>query len=289
MKILLSLILVFLTTPLFGEDRLNVRPSWSGSWYNPEQSGHGINVQILDEERTVFYWYTYDQDGKPFGLEALGATSEFSWVFPSGHYPAGIRVEATAYYHEGMIFGEFDPATKSKQEWGTIVLDFLYDSCNGARMEWYPVMAGFSQGSTYLRRLTTLPELDCVSGDWYWGDYDEDWQVQFGFDAEHKYPVETVVTFYPDFPDNPTLTFEFVDETGCLWSGQVYYFWGIVRADWDSQCGATAESVNGDRYFEYELCNSADECVRKDLVMIFDPDNNPRQQNVEGETLIFSR
>jgi hypothetical protein len=284
MKILLSLILVFLTTPLFGEDRLNVRPSWSGSWYNPDQSGHGINVQILDEDRTVIYWYTYDLDGKPFWLAALGFNSEFSLVTPSGHYPWGIRVEATAYYHEGMIFSEFDPVTKSKQEWGTIVLDFQYISCNYASMEWYPVMEGFSQGSTYLTRLTTLNELDCVFGDWWFGDYDEDWEVQFGFDAEHKYPVETVVTFYPDFPHDPHLAFEFVDETGCLWSGQVsnsyLIYRGTIRANWNSQCGAPAESVHGDRYFEYELCNSVDECVRKDLVMIFED---------AGETLIFSR
>ena len=40
MKILLSLLLGFSTASVFGDDA-NVRPSWSGSWFNPEQSGHG--------------------------------------------------------------------------------------------------------------------------------------------------------------------------------------------------------------------------------------------------------
>lgn len=279
MKILLSLIFAFSTAPVFGDfflfrdDYPNVRPSWSGSWFNPEQSGHGISVEILDEERTIIYWYTYDVDGKPFWLMAQGINSG---IHLTGMFIPYIRVEATAYYHEGMVYGEFDPATKNQQEWGTIVLDLPYWECNHAHMEWYPVMEGFSQGATDLVRLTTLYELDCVDSQ----DKAGNWEVQFGFDAEHKYQVEIVATPNPE-PEPPTLSFEFLDETDCLWSGQLSHGF-IFSADWGNQCGAAAveHSANGIHFFEYRLCDSENECVRKDEVMIFEDD---------GETLIFSR
>ena len=291
MKILLSLILVFSPASVFGDlpsdfyDVFNVRPSWSGSWFNPEQSGHGINVEILDEERAVIYWYTYDLEGNPLWLTALGSNSQVDLVpwGPLGPGPQGIRVEATAYYHEGMLYGKFDPATNNRQEWGTIVLVFPYDSCNTAQMEWYPVMEGFSQGSTHLSRLTSLYELDCVHGPYSSGrlyDTSGNWEVQFGFDAERKYPVEIVATPNPEIPDHPFLTFEFIDETDCLWSGQVGFSFG-VHAEWGNQCGADAEEhVSWGLYFyEYKLCDSENECVRKDEVMIFGYE----------EYLIFSR
>ena len=280
MRILLSLFFVLSTASVFGDLSLNVRPSWSGSWFNPEQSGHGINVEILDEDRTLIYWYTYDRHGKPVWLVAEGVNSSVfnSPVFSSDLPFPGIRVEATAYYLEGMVFGEFDPATNNQQEWGTIVLDFAYWECNHARMEWYPVMVGFSQGSTDLVRLTTLYGLDCV----YMQGTAGNWEVQFGFDAEHKYQVEIVATPNPEIPELPNLSFEFFDETDCLWSGQVYRGFGMYSADWGNQCEATAvENVGSGGYlFEYKLCDSENECVRKDEVMIFED---------EGEYLIFSR
>jgi hypothetical protein len=285
MKILLTLILVFSTASAFGElpsyldDYPNVRPSWSGSWYNPDQSGHGINVEFLDEKRTVIYWYTYDLDGNPLWLAALGSNSQVS-LAPGGDLgpgPQGIRVEATAYYHEGMMYGEFDPATNDKQKWGTIVLVFPYDRCDYAHMEWYPVMEGFSQGSVALERLTAPSGLDCAQKQ----DTAGDWEVQFGFDAEYKHQVDIVATPNQEIPHLPFLTFAFFDETDCLWSGQVHRAFGL-RADWGSQCGTTATEHAGPglHFYEYKLCDSENECVRKDEVMIF--------RDEEGY-LIFSR
>ena len=102
--------------------------------------------------------------------------------------------------------------------------------------------------------------------------------MQFGFDAEHKYQVELVALPNP-VPEPPL--FEFLDENDCLWSGQLFRGWLLV-ADWGNQCGETAVeySGNGIYLFEHKLCNSENECVRKDEVMIFED---------EGEYLIFSR
>lgn len=279
MKVLITLLFIFSTTSLFGDDT-NIRPSWSGAWFNPDQLGHGISVEVLDDEHTVFFWYTYDQDGNPFWLIAQGVNSE---LVLTGLFIPHIRVEAIAYYHEGMIWDEFDPATKIQQEWGTIILDFPWWQCDRAHMEWFPTMEGFTHGATDLVRLTTLYGLDCVESQGPSGS----WEVQFGFDAGLKYPVEVVPLAEPVgfvFPDS---SFEFVDETGCLWSGhirngQMLDYWLVKEADWGNQCGDATVQLSGPgrRYFEYKLCDSADECVWKDEVMIFED---------EGEYLIFSR
>jgi len=190
--------------------------------------------------------------------------------------------EATAYYYEGMIWGEFDPTTKIQQEWGTIILDFPWWGCNVAHMAWFPTMEGFTQGETDLVRLTSLYGRDCAEPQ----DHGN-WEVQFGFDADLKYPVAVVPSSEPEEFVFPDLIFEFVDETGCLWSGYLHNgqdadYWHIQEADWGNQCGdATVQhSGTGREYFEYKLCDSENVCVWKDEVMIFED---------EGEYLIFSR
>ena len=274
MKALFALLLIFSAASLFG-DTANVRPSWSGAWYNPDQPGHGISVEILDDERTVFFWFTYDLDGEPIWLIAEGVNSEISLT---GMFIPHIRVEATAYYYEGMIFGEFEPATNTKQEWGTIFVDFPNWQCDQAHMEWHPVMEGFSHGSTDLVRLTSIYGMDCVEPQ----DIPGNWEVQFGLDSELKYPVEIVRTPNQEDPGMSDLVFEFFDETDCLWSGEIFTGFGLIGAEWSNQCGATVVEHDGagKRYYEYRLCDASKECTWKDEVMVFDD---------EGDLLIFSR
>jgi hypothetical protein len=276
MKIIFALLLVFSSVSVFCDSK-NIRPSYSGTWYNIDQSGHGISVEVLNDERTLFFWYTYDLDGNPVWLTALGENSEVSRQ-EYGFIPL-IRVEATAYYNEGMIWGEFDPLKKTQQEWGMIVLDFPYSECDRAHMEWFPTMEGFTQGAADLVRLTSLLELDCAEPQGLEGI----WEVQFGYDAEVRSPVEVVATPNPETGMTDDL-FEFFDIDGCLWSGEIASGWGLIYAEWGNQCGANPvnHSGGGTMYFEHMLCNSESECARKDEVMIFEDED-------EGDFLIFSR
>lgn len=46
------------------EVTINITNDLNGSWYWPENSGQGIDFQILDEGNTIAgYWYTYEQEG----------------------------------------------------------------------------------------------------------------------------------------------------------------------------------------------------------------------------------
>ncbi|MFC1695181.1 hypothetical protein ACFL1C_03520 [Pseudomonadota bacterium] len=84
----------------------------SGSWYNSNQSGHGLSVEVLSAERTIFYWYVYNPDGEPTFLVADGVNN-------------GDSVNATVYHQAGMKWGEFDPTANHQIVWGNATLQLL--------------------------------------------------------------------------------------------------------------------------------------------------------------------
>ena len=77
-----------------------VGTAYSGSWFNPEQSGHGISFEYgeLDDGSpyVIAFWYVYDNLGNPIFLVGQGE-------------PAGNTVALDMYAPYGMRFGDFDP------------------------------------------------------------------------------------------------------------------------------------------------------------------------------------
>jgi hypothetical protein len=125
---------------------VQVRPEHSGSWYNPEQSGHGFSIEVISQERSIAFWYTYDQEGKPIFLFADGTNIEN-------------EIQATVYYFEGMIWGEFEPDDNQRQEWGTLEIEF--HDCQNATLTYNPTMPGFSAGEMPLFHLASNEHLRC--------------------------------------------------------------------------------------------------------------------------------
>lgn len=168
MKVLLLTTFAFL---LLNNAGAEVRPEYSGAWYSPDQSGHGLSIEVLDETRSVAFWYTYTQDGHPTFLLADGVNT-------------GNEILAKVYHHEGMIWGEFDPASLQQQEWGT--LGIVFHDCMSASLNWDFTMSGYGSGSLPLSRLSFIQGMGCnetggpdqqatplmaeLAGDWsaYW-------------------------------------------------------------------------------------------------------------------------
>lgn len=98
-----------------------IGPAHSGSWYWPEQSGHGFSMEFGEQfdgsPLAVIYWYTYDVLGNPLFMIGTGT-------------PAGNRVEIDFISPVGMIFGEFDPDTVLRENGGSAVFEFA-DRDNG--------------------------------------------------------------------------------------------------------------------------------------------------------------
>lgn len=101
---------------LFQSAAFAIGPTYSGSWYNPEQSGHGFSLEysLLDDGTPVVvaYWYVYDTEGNPIFLVGQGEPEEGNTV----------TLEFVAPH--GMKFGEFDPGQVIREDGGTGVFTF---------------------------------------------------------------------------------------------------------------------------------------------------------------------
>ena len=119
----------------------------SGSWYNPEQSGHGLNLEFLADKRLVGYWYTFDANGVPV------------WLFLHGTYGAtDARVEALEV--EGGFFPPaFDPEMITKSSWGSI--EFSFSDCSHASMSWDTDHPLFSSGEMEILKISPDVGIPC--------------------------------------------------------------------------------------------------------------------------------
>lgn len=130
----------------------DIDKTFTGSWYKPEQSGHGFSVEVLPDGRAVIYWYVYNPDGTPTFLVAIGDI-------------AGDTVHADVYHQTGMPFGTFDNSNLVQTHWGT--LDFTVHTCSSATLEYSSTMSidgqPFGSGSIDLTRLSSVAGLKCTA------------------------------------------------------------------------------------------------------------------------------
>ena len=99
----------------------SISQHFTGSWFNPNQNGHGISLEVLDDNRVVFYWYIYNPDGTPTFLIAIG------------EYEGG-TITATAYHHTGMTWGVFDEDDVVQTVWGELQL--VFSDCNNVTLNY---------------------------------------------------------------------------------------------------------------------------------------------------------
>ncbi len=124
----------------------------SGGWYNPAQSGHGLSIEILDEQRAIALWYVYDPQGNPVHLYIDGTIE-------------GRSIKGPAYYSSGMRFGSFNPAEHQLSPWGRVEIEFF--DCDHARLTYDglpPAGASYGTGSIELTRLLALAGHSCRLG-----------------------------------------------------------------------------------------------------------------------------
>lgn len=126
-----------------------LKPELTGSWYNPAQDGHGFNFQALDDTTLLVFWYTYDGDGNSTFL--LG-TLLFDEV--TGEY-AGILQRT-----DGMVFGDFDPGTVTRTDWGTLSVAFA--GCDDATVTWQSSEPDFADVTIPIQRLTRTNLFTCI-------------------------------------------------------------------------------------------------------------------------------
>jgi hypothetical protein len=144
----------------------NYYPELSGLWYNKNQSGHGLQLEVIKSNGSaILYasWYVV-KDGEPIWLTGTG---------PLNKDLAFVDLSIT----NGNAFPPaYNPDTIEIQPWGT--LRFEFSDMNHAQMNWSTDVDGFSNGSIDLTRLTTLASVQksddsidaCLSGTFYNSD-----------------------------------------------------------------------------------------------------------------------
>ena len=252
-----AIIPILLLPLVFGLTHADIRPEHSGAWYNPDQPGHGLSIEVLDDERTIAFWFTYKPDGSPMFLEFNGINQDHT-------------VTGLAYYNEGMIWRQFDPATLSKKVWGEISIEFL--GCNSAVLTWSSSVEGYGDGQVELERLTYLSGLEC---DDVVAELTGEWQVDFidegGFAYEGGGPYLVTV--------DANGAFEYYDALHCLWEGHIHVK-SIERGQLtarlgSSTCAWTVPMLNalGSYYPNgVTFCSSGGSCVSYDQAMTLESD-----------------
>lgn len=145
-------------------DGLVIDATWSAHWYPPERSGEGWTLEILDAQRALLYWFTYDEEGKQRWLTAGGTIAGDRIDFP----------ELVVTY--GGRFGpDFDPDDVVREVVGDASLRFT--DCNNGTIDY----RAFGEEQVFaIRRLTNTVQLECEgprnpdtvghagqSGSWY--------------------------------------------------------------------------------------------------------------------------
>jgi hypothetical protein len=127
---------------------LSLDPSFTGSWYDPDQSGHGLMLQVLPGNRILAAWLTFDAAGGQAWFVASGSYADTTAVVSAVDRPSG-----------GRWIPNFDPARITHNAWGTLV--FRFTDCNNGRVDFSSSDPAFGNGGMTLKRLTMPAGLTC--------------------------------------------------------------------------------------------------------------------------------
>lgn len=119
----------------------------SGNWYIPAQSGHGLQIEVLDLSQAVVAWYTFDTDGDPL------------WLFGTGEIE-GDTLRAELHHFRGTSFPpDFEAEDIEGQVWGDIV--FRRTGCDSAVLSYTPAEGIYQPAEFPLERLTRIDGSSC--------------------------------------------------------------------------------------------------------------------------------
>lgn len=125
----------------------SIDASYTGTWYDPAQAGHGLFVEVLNGGNC-------SSDGSPSGQ--MAQQTWFGGARTIAGNRATIQVVRTL---GGRFIPNFDPALIQNQPFGTLELSFA--DCASGRVD-FDLPHGFGRGSPQLRRLTVVAGVTCA-------------------------------------------------------------------------------------------------------------------------------
>ena len=125
-----------------------IGPATTGAWYDPAQSGHGLLIEVLSDQRFYATWFAFNPAG-----------TQQAWFTGVGTYSGNTAtITAVDMPTGGHWIPNFDPSQVVNYPWGT--LTFTFTDCNHGTVD-FTSMVGYGTGSMNLTRLTQPVGLRC--------------------------------------------------------------------------------------------------------------------------------
>ena len=138
--------------PIRGTAELYVPPfeigaGLSGAWYDPAQSGHGLFIEVLRDNRFLAGWFAFNPAGTAQAwFVGVGTYSGDTATITSVDMPTG-----------GRWIPNFDPSSVVHNAWGTLI--FRFTDCDHGTVSFNS--PSFGVGTMSLTRLTQPLGLSC--------------------------------------------------------------------------------------------------------------------------------
>ncbi|MGJ8664198.1 MAG: hypothetical protein ACSHWU_11125, partial [Marinicella sp.] len=146
-SILLLLLFFFYFSPVKAQD-YQVQQAHTGAWFNLDESGHGIMLEVFNDDLALIWWFTFDPDGNRTWFGGVGGID-------------GDTITIDANQVSGGAFPpHFDASNVSQIPWGQII--FRVDTCGQGLLKWIPVIDGYTAGELVVNKLTSIEQLICV-------------------------------------------------------------------------------------------------------------------------------
>ena len=131
-----------------GASTIAIGPGFTGAWYDPQQSGHGLFLEVLPADKLIAWWFTFTPDG-----------TQQSWFGGVGTITGNTATVAVALTTGGRWIPNFDMTKVVNNPWGT--LDFTFTDCNNGRVDFASTYPGYGSNHMTLTRLTNPAGLTC--------------------------------------------------------------------------------------------------------------------------------
>ncbi len=137
---------------------------YSGAWYDPQRSGEGFLIEVLEDRRVVVYWFTYQPDGSGDQVWMMGLGEAVNTLIvdpppPGPRLVASIRVPDLIQPRGGVFGPDFDPDTIDRIVWGDLQFSFFSDG--SAEVAWDSLLAEFGAGRHPLIRIVGPQLAEC--------------------------------------------------------------------------------------------------------------------------------
>jgi len=122
--------------------------NFTGSWFDPTQSGQGLMLEVLSDKRLLAFWFSFNPAG-----------DQQAWFGGVGTYSGNTAtITDVALPTGGRWIPNFNQNAIVLNPWGT--LTFTFSDCNHGKVDFNSVY-GYGSGSMNLTRLTLPAGLTC--------------------------------------------------------------------------------------------------------------------------------